>query len=479
MIKTGPIPAKPVIGQYIDTYLPAVDGVIMTVHNYALWLNRQGFLCYVAAAMAPPGYQEPASYPIIRYRSAPIAQRPPYRYGFPLLDSRFISATSDMMPGLVHAHSPFNAGLEARRMARRYKIPLVASFHSKYYDDVLQATKSKFLADIAVEHIVRFYHSADIVWTVSQGTAETLRSYGYQKAIEIMPNGTDLSMPSDISGARAMVEARYGLLPQDRVLLFVGQHILQKNLMLLLDAFALVARTDPQVMLLMVGEGYAKKQLQEYAVALGISRRVIFADVVRDRNVLTAIYLRADLFTFPSVYDNAPLVVREAASAGCPAVLISGSNAAEGTRDGVNAFLCEETAASLCQAIQRALRDDTLRHDVALKAAETLGRTWDDIIRDVGDRYCEIIREYQPKPLILIRQLDRKNRDVLRAVILRQLQQAKAAGEKNLLALKRQRSLKGSRNILWMPKDPVKLLKIFPLLPDQRKRRRHHENPDD
>lgn len=479
MTKPGPASEKPVIGQYIDTYLPVVDGVIMTVHNYAQWLNQQGFLCYVAAAMALPGYQEPEAYPIIRYRSAPIAQRPPYRYGFPLLDSRFISATSDMMPDLVHAHSPFNAGLEARRMARRYKIPLVASFHSKYYDDVLQATKSKFLADIAVEHIVRFYHSADIVWTVSQGTAQTLRSYGYQKAIEIMPNGTDLSQPSDIPSARAMVEARYGLSPHDRVLLFVGQHILQKNLMLLIDAFALVARTDPRVKLLMVGDGYAKKQLQDRSAALGISRRMIFADVVRERDVLTAIYLRADLFTFPSVYDNAPLVVREAASAGCPSVLIAGSNAAEGTQDGFNAFLCMEDPVSLSQTIRRALRDDLLRHAVGLKAAETLGRAWGDIIRDVGNRYREIIRDYQPKPLILIRQLDRKNRDVLRTVILRQLQQAKAAGEKNLLSLKRVRSLKGSRRVLWMPKDQVQLLKIFPLLPDQRKRRRHHENPDD
>lgn len=476
---TMPVPEKPVIGQYIDTYLPAVDGVIMTVHNYARWLNRQGFSCYVAAAMAPPGYQETEPYPIIRYRSAPIAQRPPYRYGFPLLDSRFISATSDMMPDLVHAHSPFNAGLEARRMARRYKIPLVASFHSKYYDDVLQATKSKFLAEIAVEHIVRFYNSADVVWTVSNGTARTLRDYGFQKTIEIMSNGTDLVKPADIASARAMVDARYGLAPHDRILLFVGQHILQKNLMLLIEAFALLAKTDKRVKLLMVGDGYAKKQLQDRAITLKVFQRIIFADVVRDRSLLTAIYLRADLFTFPSVYDNAPLVVREAASAGCPSVLIAGSNAAEGAEDGVNAFLCEETAASLSRTIQRALLDETLRRAVAGKAGETMGRSWEDIIQTVGGRYREIIHEYQPKPMMLLRQLDWRNRDVLRTVILKQLQQAKATGEKNLRALRRLNTRKNGRSILWVPKDQVKLVKIFPLLPEKKKRRRKHESSDD
>ena len=43
---------SPLVGQYIDSYLPTIDGVIMTVRNYARWLNQDHFPCYVATAKA-------------------------------------------------------------------------------------------------------------------------------------------------------------------------------------------------------------------------------------------------------------------------------------------------------------------------------------------------------------------------------------------------------------------------------------------
>ena len=49
--------------------------------------------------------------------------------------------------------------------------------------------------------------------------------------------------------------------------------------------------------------------------------------------------MRAIAFTFPSLYDNAPMVVREAAVMGTPAVLVAGSDAAEIIHDGANGFV--------------------------------------------------------------------------------------------------------------------------------------------
>ena len=49
---------------------------------------------------------------------------------------------------LVHAHAPFLAGLTARHIAKKRNIPLVATFHSKYYDDVYKGTHSKALASL-------------------------------------------------------------------------------------------------------------------------------------------------------------------------------------------------------------------------------------------------------------------------------------------------------------------------------------------
>jgi 1,2-diacylglycerol 3-alpha-glucosyltransferase len=394
---TEPEAPAMLVGQYIDTYLPTLDGVVMTVHNYARWLNQDHFACYVATTTAPAGYEDHEAYPIFRYKSMPVPQRHVYRFGVPTLDRAFVASQIDLRPSLVHAHTPFTAGIEARRLARKLKIPLVASFHSKYYDDILQVTKSRLLAETATALIVDFYNHCDHVWTVNEGTAQTLRDYGYKKAIEIMPNGTDFVFPADIPAARAEVEKRFGLAPDDKLILFVGQHILQKNLPMLLDAAALYARSGGRFKMILVGDGYAREQLEEQARQLGLRSRVIFAGTESDRQRLSSLYLRADLFTFPSLYDNAPLVIREAAMAGCPSVLVAGSNAAENTRDGVDAYHCENNAESLCQTIRRALADDQQRQAVGRRASQTIGQPWQDVVENVAERYQEIIREYQTR----------------------------------------------------------------------------------
>ena len=382
-------------GQYIDTYLPAIDGVIVTVQNYARWLTEDHFPCYVAAAKATRGYVDHEPYQIIRYNSVPIARHPPYRFGVPLLDRKFLSSQLTVRPDLVHAHSPFTAGAEALRISRKLNIPLVASFHSKYYDDILHATGSKLVAEYVVDVIVDFYNKVDCVWTVNSGTAGTLRDYGYKKPIEIMPNGTEFTFPADAEAARKTVESRFNLTPDEPMMLFVGQHIVQKNLPMLLDAVGLYAKTGAQFKLLMVGDGLDRKALEEQAANLGLGDRVIFAGVERDREKLSAIYLRADLFTFPSIYDNAPLVIREAAMAGCPSVMIAGSNAAEDMIDGVNAYLCEDSAASLCQTIARALGPNGNHRQIGQAARQTLVKPWREVVQMVAGRYQTILQEYR------------------------------------------------------------------------------------
>ncbi len=380
-----------VLGQYIDSYLPAVDGVVITVQNYARYLNRfPQSRCYVASSDPPRGYQDSQEFPVIRYHSVPVFSRPPYRFGIPLLDMEFVATQHQLDPHLVHAHSPFAAGLEALRIARMRHIPLVASFHSKYYDDVYAATGNRVLAERAVDIIVSFYRQADAVWTVNQGTAATLRDYGYQGEITIMPNGTDFIAPEDEQGAALAVRQRYHLDPAKPLLLFVGQHILQKNLMLILEACRLLKDRGRPFSLLLVGEGNALDALKARCVQLQLEADVTFAGPEKDRARLCEIYTAADLFVFPSLYDNAPLVVREAAMAGCPAVMVAGSNAAEDCRDGENAYLCQAQPQSLADTLIRAL-DDPHRALVGQRARAHLALPWEEVARRALEQYKILI----------------------------------------------------------------------------------------
>ena len=384
------------IGLYTDSYIPVVDGVATCVKNYAKWLNAKHCSAYVAAPEVPD-YEDSDPFPVIRFFSIPIKPHPPHRFGIPAIDAAFRPMEIEHKPNLVHTHSPFSAGGAALRLAKKLDIPMVASFHSKLYDDFLQATGSEFIAARVVDYVVSFYNKADYVWTVNNSTAKTLAEYGYKGEVEVVVNGTDYDATIDREAACSEINEKYGIRPGQKVMLYVGQIVLQKNLVRIINAAAEYAKRGNDFRMLIVGEGYARQELADLVKERGLKGRVTFTGPVYDRDQLKKFYARADLFVFPSIYDNAALVIREAAALYVPSVVVAGSNIAEGLTDGVNAFLCENTDESVVNAMERALADDEKRALVGKGAKVALARSWESIVDDVYEKYTDIINNYQKR----------------------------------------------------------------------------------
>jgi glycosyltransferase involved in cell wall biosynthesis len=175
----------------------------------------------------------------------------------------------------------------------------------------------------------------------------------------------------------------------------VGQLIREKNLEFLLRSLPHVLARVPDFHTVLVGEGYAKRRLQRLSRELGIGERVIFHDVVFDRELLKAIYARGDLFLFPSPYDNAPLVIREAAALGTPSILLRGSTAAEVIRDNHNGFLAEADPEAFAARVIEVIQDTTLLKRTGDGARLTLCRSWEDVVREIRDKYLAILSRWR------------------------------------------------------------------------------------
>lgn len=214
---------------------------------------------------------------------------------------------------IFHAHSPFTLGHFARRESKRLGVPLVATFHSKYYDDFLRMTGNPLLAELLTDYVVRFYSSADAVWTVGTGTAKTLTEYGYRGDIRIIDNGTDISFPENYQELIEKTKIKFSIPDDKRILLFVGQQRWDKNLKLVLDTLKVLNCNEKKYHLISVGSGYDEEEIRRYAESIGVKSETSFLGKITEREELSGIYLSSDLFFFPSMYDNAPLVVREAA----------------------------------------------------------------------------------------------------------------------------------------------------------------------
>lgn len=384
------------IGQFTDTFLPITDGVGRVALSYAETLSRMGHQVTVVAPMYDTGFRGGYPFELVDFQAVKVPTMHQYRTGEAPMDAHY-RARMRMIPlDILHAHAPFTAGSEALRLSVLRKIPLVGTFHSRYYDDFLKATKSEKMARLGVKFVVDFYERCDEVWAVGHQTADILYSYGYRGEIEVMPNGVTLRTAK--ADAIREIERRYDLgdIP---LLLFVGQMNFKKNIRRLLEACAIMRREGREFRLLLAGQGPDEKDIARLLGEMNLKSCAFMTGHVTDSALLDAMYARATLFVFPSLYDMAPMVVREAAVMGTPAVMVRGSASAEIIRDGENGLLCADDSRDLCRVLSSALDDPQRLIQIGQNAKETIPVPWERIMEKSVARYESLILKGRKRQL--------------------------------------------------------------------------------
>ena len=112
---------------------------------------------------------------------------------------------------------------------------------------------------------------------------------------------------------------RYALDIKDEIVIgHVGRFHPQKNHTFLIDVFCECIKQNPNMKLLLIGDGEGRKEIEEKVRNTGIEEKVLFTGVRSDVNEL----LQAmDVFVFPSLYEGLPVTMIEAQAAGLPCVI--------------------------------------------------------------------------------------------------------------------------------------------------------------
>ena len=376
------------IGQFTDTFLPVVDGVGRVALAYADTLCHMGHQVTVVSPMYDTGYRGGYPFELVDFQAMSLPGMKQYKQGEAPMDPHYRKRMRMIPLDIVHAHSPFTSGSEALRLASLRKLPLVGTFHSKYYDDFLKATKSEKLARVGVKFVVDFYERCDEVWAVGQATADVLHEYGYEGDIQVMPNGVMIRQAD--ADAVADAERRWGL-GRAPMILFVGQMNWKKNILTVLEACAQLHAQGTRFQLVLAGQGPDLKEIEQKIHDLGLADCTHLAGHITDSRLLDGLYARASLFAFPSLYDNAPMVVREAAVMGTPSVLVRGSSAAEIIQNGENGYLCENDPADLARVMRQVLADPEAARKIGENAKETIPVPWEKILETAVGRYERLI----------------------------------------------------------------------------------------
>ena len=376
------------VGLFCDCFPPVMDGVAVCMENYAKWMQKMAGEVKVITPKVPGVDYSGLDYQVLDYLSVPVPKRHPYVTGIAEIDPRFLTKISKIRFKIVHAHCPFASGMAAQRIAKLQGIPCVATFHSKYRDDFARVLPAP-IVDGIIKYIIEFYENSDLVWVPQESVIDVIREYGYKGPVEVMDNGSDLVADYP---EKYFVEARQalGIKPDEFVLLFVGQHIWEKNPRLVIDALARMG--DVPFKMFFVGTGYAAEEMKQLVTEKGLDDKVTFVGMLTDRSAITRYYAAADLFLFPSLYDNAPLVVREAAALHTPAVMAEGSTASTILTDGENGFLVKNDPAEMEALLRRLIADPERVHRVGVQASRSIVRSWEDCVGEALDRYNVLLK---------------------------------------------------------------------------------------
>jgi glycosyltransferase involved in cell wall biosynthesis len=263
---------------------------------------------------------------------------------------------AEMPPAdLYHLTSEYHAPL----LKRHEQIPTVVTVNG-FLSFLLRRRPAlrmkRTLVEVLFDRLViRGLRKADAVIAVSAYVKSQLVNQAglRQESIHVVPEGVDTRVFSP-RPVPAEVWARYRLPAGRRWLLYVGSEQPRKNFVALVQAFAELRRTRPDLALLKVGDPEIpdeRRRAISVAADLGVLEDIHF--VGHAAKDLPDLFNMADLFVFPSLCEGFGLPPLEAMACGTPVVCSNAASLPEVVGDA--AVMCEPNARALAAAMARVL----------------------------------------------------------------------------------------------------------------------------
>lgn len=231
-------------------------------------------------------------------------------YQLPILDQigvvvglrrRLLALVEQTRPDLIHAHSPSLNGLAALGAARRSGLPLLYEVRSFWEDAAVDAGACREgdlryrLTQASETHVIR---RADHVVPICRGIAADLESRGLaRERCTVIPNAVDFARFSNDLDYDTELAARYHL-TRGKTLGFAGSFFTFEGLGVLLDAMRLLADRDPDIRLLLVGDGAERRELEAHCQRLGLGTQVLFTGRVPHASI-ESYYGIMDVLVYP------------------------------------------------------------------------------------------------------------------------------------------------------------------------------------
>jgi glycosyltransferase involved in cell wall biosynthesis len=249
---------------------------------------------------------------------------------------------------IVHSHD-YKTDLLALLLVRRFGLIALSTAHGW----TGQTARERYLYYPAGKRLLtRFRH---VIAVSSDIRNELIRHGARADRITVILNAIDPDAFTRVDAKRDTMRRSLGLEAGHFVLGAVGRLERQKRFDLLLEAFAPLARSRPEIRLVIVGDGSLRNELAAHVSKLGLGESCL---LVGHRLDIADLHQTFDLFVQSSEYEGTPNAVLEAMAMTTPLVATDVGGTGELALDGVHGILVPpHDVGALRSAIERVTTD--------------------------------------------------------------------------------------------------------------------------
>ncbi|MDZ4655914.1 MAG: glycosyltransferase [Coriobacteriia bacterium] len=412
------------IAYFTDCYLPEINGVVTSIESHTRLLAERGHeILIICPKYAKPFVDDRPGIAVARYPSFSFITNKATRVALPSTVS-LVQRLRRFDPDIVHVQTPLSMGVIGLLATKMLRLPNVQTYHTYIPDfmryieparilrldglservtnsyiferwiesgmwrrivrsrdfleehtdellgellgismEVAEEDRHEFTTRFAWRFTRAIYNRADLVITPSSTLKRELMRHGVTVPVDHLSNGLDLGL----------VAPKETWAPQRRML-HAGRLGFEKNIDVVLKAFARVSAQMPGWELHIAGDGPARESLERLAERLGMGDVVRFLGFV-DRSALAAAYRDYDVFVTASTIETQGIVLLESMAAGLPVIGVRALAIPELVHAGRNGIIVPPgDVQSMAEAMRRLSADDGLR--------ERFGRTSrEDVVR--------------------------------------------------------------------------------------------------
>ena len=309
------------IAFYSDSFLPAVDGVVISMLNFRKELMRRGHEVHIYASGNAATERLKHRYSNLHViRGLSFKRYPQYSIAF--LPGAAAIRNIGIDFDVAHLQTPFTVGVQGMIVAKVNKTPTVGTFHTMFTNSavVKEYTSNnkmvrEFIKRYSWVYLKHFYGRCDSVLAPSEVIGGMLDKKGIHN-VGVVPNSVDISRFNPrADGTR--IRAELNITDAEHMVLFAGRVSREKNLEVMINAARMLKNDGFRFVIAGTGPGY--EHYTKMVMRAGLGDVFDFVGFVDNAN-LPEYYAAADAFCMPSTFETQGIVTLEAMACGLPVV---------------------------------------------------------------------------------------------------------------------------------------------------------------